>query len=164
MVVAGLDAAAQLPRRAHGLTCSDLASFSILQVDYTFPPNAIVSPECKDLLARILIDNPDKRITVQQILRHPWYQKVRLLFAVSCGYTRLRGCGGQLAKARLNITVFTLQLLDVATAGVAARGGGDEQHVPPAAAGRRCDADSRADPARGQRCEDPQHKCALRCR
>lgn len=47
-------------------------------MDYTFPPNAIVSPECKDLLARILIDNPDKRITVQQILRHPWYQKVRL--------------------------------------------------------------------------------------
>jgi serine/threonine-protein kinase SRK2 len=47
----------------------------ILKVDYTFPPNAIVSPECKDLLARILIDNPDKRITVQQILRHPWYQK-----------------------------------------------------------------------------------------
>ena len=48
-------------------------------MDYTFPPNAIVSPECKDLLARILIDNPDKRITVQQILRHPWYQKVRRL-------------------------------------------------------------------------------------
>jgi serine/threonine protein kinase len=53
-------------------------------VDYTFPPNAIVSPECKDLLARILIDNPDKRITVQQILRHPWYQKVWLLASAQC--------------------------------------------------------------------------------
>lgn len=48
------------------------------QVDYSFPSSVAVSPECKDLLARILIADPDKRITVQQILRHPWYIKVRL--------------------------------------------------------------------------------------
>jgi len=49
----------------------------ILQVDYSFPPNVAVSPECKDLLSRILIADPDQRITVQHILRHPWYIKVR---------------------------------------------------------------------------------------
>jgi hypothetical protein len=60
-----------------------LHPFQALQVDYTFPPNAIVG-------------NPDKRITVQQILRHPWYQQV-WLFACkgSHGYTRPRGSGGQ---------------------------------------------------------------------
>ena len=35
-----------------------------LQVDYTFPPSVHVSPECKDLLVRILVADPDQRITV----------------------------------------------------------------------------------------------------
>lgn len=49
-------------------------------------------------------------------------------------------------------------------AGAAAGRGGDEQHVPTAAAGRRRNADSGADPARGQRRKDSQRECAVRCR
>lgn len=55
-----------------------------MQVDYSFPTSVAVSPECKDLLAKILIADPDKRITVQQILRHPWYMKVRCCKAELC--------------------------------------------------------------------------------
>ena len=34
-----------------------------------------LTPECKDLLSRLLEVNPDTRITIQQILRHPWVMK-----------------------------------------------------------------------------------------
>ena len=48
---------------------------------YTGPPLQIyaagipVSPECRDLLSKILVGNPEKRFTIQQIQRHPWYTK-----------------------------------------------------------------------------------------
>ena len=31
-----------------------------------------LTPECTDLLSRLLEVDPDKRITVQQVLKHPW--------------------------------------------------------------------------------------------
>ena len=31
-----------------------------------------LSPECTDLLCRLLEVDPDRRITVQQVLKHPW--------------------------------------------------------------------------------------------
>ena len=44
----------------------------ILQVDYTFPTSIPVSAECKDLLSRILVADPAKRFTIEDIQRHPW--------------------------------------------------------------------------------------------
>ena len=32
-----------------------------------------LTPECTDLLCRLLEVDPDKRITVQQVLKHPWF-------------------------------------------------------------------------------------------
>ena len=32
-----------------------------------------LTPECSDLLSRLLEVDPDKRITVQQVLKHPWF-------------------------------------------------------------------------------------------
>ena len=40
--------------------------------DYKLPSSVPISPECKDLLARILTVDPRRRITVQQIQQHPW--------------------------------------------------------------------------------------------
>jgi len=37
-------------------------------VDYLFPQSVPVSAECKDLIAKILVADPDKRITVPQVL------------------------------------------------------------------------------------------------
>ena len=32
-----------------------------------------LTPECTDLLSRLLEVDPDKRITVQRVLKHPWF-------------------------------------------------------------------------------------------
>eukprot|EP00878_Enallax_costatus_P002756 GHUV01002946.1.p1 GENE.GHUV01002946.1~~GHUV01002946.1.p1 ORF type:complete len:495 (+),score=188.21 GHUV01002946.1:1356-2840(+) len=40
---------------------------------YTIPPEISISPECEDLLSRLLLPEPHKRITVREIMQHPWY-------------------------------------------------------------------------------------------
>ena len=39
----------------------------ILVVDYVFPPAVPVSDECKDLISRILVADPNERITIEQV-------------------------------------------------------------------------------------------------
>eukprot|EP01025_Chloroclados_australasicus_P068854 TRINITY_DN9605_c0_g1_i2.p3 TRINITY_DN9605_c0_g1~~TRINITY_DN9605_c0_g1_i2.p3 ORF type:complete len:136 (+),score=8.37 TRINITY_DN9605_c0_g1_i2:79-486(+) len=46
----------------------------IVSVDYKLPDRVNVTPECKDLLSRILVSNPDERYTIQDIIKHPWFQ------------------------------------------------------------------------------------------
>ena len=45
----------------------------ILKVEYEFPPHVKVSEQCRDLLSKILVDKPEKRITIPEIQKHPWY-------------------------------------------------------------------------------------------
>lgn len=47
----------------------------ILQVDYEIPPQVKASKECRNMLSRILVSQPNKRITIPEIQRHPWYLK-----------------------------------------------------------------------------------------
>ena len=47
----------------------------ILSVDYQLPYNKQVSPECKNLLECILVADPEKRITMDNIQRHPWFTR-----------------------------------------------------------------------------------------
>lgn len=47
----------------------------ILRVEYSFPERLQVSAELKDLLSKILVAVPEKRITIPEILEHPWYNK-----------------------------------------------------------------------------------------
>ena len=47
---------------------------SILRGDYTLL--GIVSPEAKDLLSRMLNLNPEARITIPEILLHPWMRSI----------------------------------------------------------------------------------------
>eukprot|EP00236_Picocystis_salinarum_P006792 CAMPEP_0113924696 /NCGR_PEP_ID=MMETSP1159-20121227/2808_1 /TAXON_ID=88271 /ORGANISM="Picocystis salinarum" /LENGTH=98 /DNA_ID=CAMNT_0000924937 /DNA_START=55 /DNA_END=351 /DNA_ORIENTATION=- /assembly_acc=CAM_ASM_000767 len=51
-----------------------LTSQKILAVDYSIPDHIPVSSECKDLLARIFVADPTKRITIPEIIAHPWFQ------------------------------------------------------------------------------------------
>jgi serine/threonine protein kinase len=37
---------------------------------YTFPSK--VSPECRDLLSKMIVVNPSDRFTIEQVLSHPW--------------------------------------------------------------------------------------------
>lgn len=45
----------------------------IVHGSYDFPPDVPLSPECKDLIRRILVRDPAQRITLQQIQQHPWF-------------------------------------------------------------------------------------------
>ncbi|DBB12672.1 hypothetical protein WJX82_009176 [Trebouxia sp. C0006] len=45
----------------------------ILNVEYGFPPNIRVSDDCKDLMKRILVADPSKRLSIPQIMEHPWF-------------------------------------------------------------------------------------------
>lgn len=47
----------------------------IMSVQYTIPDYVHVSPECKQLLARIFVANPAKRVKIQEIKNHPWFRK-----------------------------------------------------------------------------------------
>ena len=44
-------------------------------MEYEFPPHVKVSKECRDLLHKILMPDPAKRITVPEIQNHVWYKK-----------------------------------------------------------------------------------------
>ncbi|CDS41352.1 MAP kinase activated protein kinase 2 [Echinococcus multilocularis] len=48
---------------------------------YTFPPNEwdAVSQEAKDLINRLLIVQPQQRLTIAQVMQHPWVVRHRLV-------------------------------------------------------------------------------------
>ena len=62
----------------------------ILSVDYQLPYNKAVSAECKDLLQRILVADPTRRITMADIQRHPWYRPRLHAMPTWPGWGRLR--------------------------------------------------------------------------
>ncbi|XP_042939295.1 serine/threonine-protein kinase SAPK1-like isoform X2 [Carya illinoinensis] len=47
----------------------------ILTVHYEIPDFVQVSVECRHLLSRIFVANPEKRITIPEIKNHPWFLK-----------------------------------------------------------------------------------------
>lgn len=47
----------------------------ILRVDVAFPPHVHLSEDCQDLLSKILVREPHKRISIGGIQSHPWYMK-----------------------------------------------------------------------------------------
>ncbi|XP_021852306.1 serine/threonine-protein kinase SAPK2 [Spinacia oleracea] len=47
----------------------------ILSVHYSIPDYVRVSKDCNHLLSRIFVANPEKRITMEEIKKHPWFLK-----------------------------------------------------------------------------------------
>ncbi|EEF30712.1 Serine/threonine-protein kinase SAPK1, putative [Ricinus communis] len=47
----------------------------ILSVHYSIPDYVRVTTECKHLLSRIFVADPEKRITIPEIKKHPWFLK-----------------------------------------------------------------------------------------
>ena len=45
----------------------------ILRLQYKIPENGEVSPQLRDLLSKILVDDPQERISMREIQQHPWY-------------------------------------------------------------------------------------------
>ena len=46
----------------------------ILGAQWSFPSEILTSPECKDLLAKILVADPTQRLTIRGIVEHSWFQ------------------------------------------------------------------------------------------
>ncbi|KAL1569657.1 Serine/threonine-protein kinase sapk2 [Salvia divinorum] len=47
----------------------------ILSVHYSIPDYVRISKECKHLLSRIFVADPEKRISIPEIKKHPWFLK-----------------------------------------------------------------------------------------
>jgi len=47
----------------------------ILAVNYSFPSYVRITPECRDLIESIFVADPTKRISLEEIKRHPWFLK-----------------------------------------------------------------------------------------
>ena len=70
-------ATASCPTCRHRSRCAHFCHFNrtpsllqhILHGSFDFPPDVPLSPECKDLIQRILVRNPAQRITLQQVRR-----------------------------------------------------------------------------------------------
>lgn len=45
----------------------------VMNLDYHIPANSM-SPECEDLIRKILVIDPEKRPEISEIQQHPWYQ------------------------------------------------------------------------------------------
>ena len=62
---------------------------------WSIPAGVEISEECRDLLCRMLVRDPDKRITMAEIHQHPWFTanlpvEVRVRAAWGGGMTGLR--------------------------------------------------------------------------
>lgn len=47
----------------------------IMSVKYGFPPNLRISVDCMNLIQRIFVADPQRRIKIPEIKKHPWYLK-----------------------------------------------------------------------------------------
>ena len=52
----------------------------VIKGDYKIPAGVAISQNCRDLLARILVTDPSRRICIKEIQQHPWC--AGLLFAL----------------------------------------------------------------------------------
>ena len=65
----------------------------IVRAQYTFPSDVPLSPICIDLIKRIFVPDPNQRISLQDIKRHPWFMmKVRVNVRTIVAGSRLRLC------------------------------------------------------------------------
>lgn len=47
----------------------------IMKAEVKYPSDLELSPEVKDLISRLLVVDPTKRIPLSQVLEHPWIKK-----------------------------------------------------------------------------------------
>ncbi|CAK9179226.1 unnamed protein product, partial [Ilex paraguariensis] len=71
----------------------------ILSVHYSIPDYVRVSMDCRYLLSRIFVANPEKRITILEITKHPWFLKNLPMELMEGG----RGCSSQSIEEVLEI-------------------------------------------------------------
>jgi serine/threonine-protein kinase SRK2 len=58
----------------------------VLTKDIKLPARPPVSEAAKDLIRRVCVRNPDARLTLESMCRHPWVAKVRLPCCFAMGF------------------------------------------------------------------------------
>ena len=61
-------------REFKGMDRTNRVLMRALKVDYAFPDAPHVSPECKDLIRRMLVADPAQRLPLAGVQAHPWFQ------------------------------------------------------------------------------------------
>ena len=56
---------------------ADTFLHKILAVDYSFPPDVSLSEDCISLIKGCLVKDPEKRMSIADILKHPWLHQSR---------------------------------------------------------------------------------------
>ena len=46
-----------------------------LKVDYRIPSKPQVSPACVHLISKLLVAEPNGRLTAEGVMRHPWFRQ-----------------------------------------------------------------------------------------
>eukprot|EP00798_Chlamydomonas_sp_ICE-L_P017868 gene17868-24259_t len=46
---------------------------AIMKAEFSYPPDVELTDEVKDLLSKILVSDPIRRITIDEIFNHPWF-------------------------------------------------------------------------------------------
>ena len=67
----------------------------IMALDYSIPEKLQLSDSVKDLLSRIFVKDPERRITIPEIKQHEWYLH-RLPFELCEGYKGFPRCAASL--------------------------------------------------------------------
>ena len=53
--------------------CGQSLISRIIHMQWDLPSNKPVSPSCEDLLRRLIVQDPLKRLSIQEIKQHPWF-------------------------------------------------------------------------------------------
>jgi serine/threonine protein kinase len=54
----------------------------VAQGDWRMPEQPQVSEGCRDLLHRVLVKDPELRLSLAEVMAHPWFQEASALAAV----------------------------------------------------------------------------------
>lgn len=65
----------RMPFKPPANQSSEVLHQLIKKGEFTFPENIPLSPDVQDLIKQMLCVNPEKRITVDQIMKHPWFNR-----------------------------------------------------------------------------------------
>jgi len=95
----------------------------IQKVDYRFPENIPVSSDCRDLISKILVADVSKRLTIEQIQAHPWYQ-VDLPPGVTSMNEQCLALRGQSAGLQTEEEIQEVVMAAIGKGGGGAAGGG----------------------------------------
>lgn len=83
-------------------SCPGPAMQRIMKAQYSLPPDVALMPECRDLLARIFVADPSRRITLDHLRLHPWFLRnlpPELQVWVVWAHGSLGVCAGQVRCA-----------------------------------------------------------------